>query len=227
MVMRDHSILNLNEYRALKQAQGERSINHLHSLAMDFINQHVNIREKVRAKHLFRKKLELPPEEALSEQLQVIFLDWFMFDYKTVQGLTIFNLFIKYRTLCLKEYELIQAALCLSAVMEPLEIAHISKDGKVSVKEADGKAASLQISSMNPLNLQQGAVLLLRKVPGVYHDIVIGPVIHLKAADRLEKIKMGFERCKISEPEMTWRAYLKLFALEILLPLESWERIGE
>lgn len=227
MVTKEVSILNLNEYRAEKQAQSEKCSLQLHSMAIDYVNRSVNIREKVRAKHIFRNKLGLPANQALLEQLDEIFLDWFLFDYKTIQRTTIFNQFIKEMAKDLKEYEMIQAALCISAVMEPFVVTGQQGKDLFILKSMVGEISNVRFSDNRKLSLHKGSALMLRKVHGLEYDFALGPTMVFASKEECERIKHAYNNMKETQSDLTWRAFLKLQALEILPPLKQWSVIKE
>ena len=74
------------------------------------MNRYTNIREKVRASHLFKELVNLPHEAALSDSHEQLFFQWFAFEYVTIQGKTLLQLFLADQAKQKTESFLIQGA---------------------------------------------------------------------------------------------------------------------
>lgn len=211
----NETILNFEAYRNQKQLQGEDSARQLYKRAMDFTDRNANIREKVRGKHLFRRMTGLSGETPLTPPLEEVFSEWFLFDYKTIQGFTMFSLFIKKSSQQLTEPELILGALFLSTVLEPVVVAGTDNHkGQLTVKSRlSDQQVIISSETVDVLNLKKGELVFLRRLPLVAKDILLGniyPVSHLNAISDMDQ---DFNE----QIELTWRAFLKRYAYSYLV----------
>ncbi|MCS0789764.1 hypothetical protein [Cytobacillus pseudoceanisediminis] len=204
----DSSILDLQSFRKAKQLQGENNALRLYTLSKDYTERTANIREKVRAKHLFRQTLGLAPEAAFSPFQQEVFQDWFLFDYKTIQGSTMFSLFLKNNTRQLSESDLIQGALFLTSVMEPIRILDVSQK-KISASGVEDSTSFLlsQHGVFRP-ELSIGWYFI-RRIPIQMYDLPIGPFIYIQKDEAVNRLTKAFSKAKLKVPDLTWRAFLK------------------
>ncbi|KON86705.1 hypothetical protein AF332_07795 [Sporosarcina globispora] len=204
----DGSILDLQSFRKAKQVQGEKNALRLYTLSMDYTERTANIREKVRAKHLFRKTLGLAPEDAYSPIQQEVFQNWFLFDYKTIQGSTMFSLFLKNNARQLSESDLIQGALFLTSAMEPIRILGKNRN----VISALGVENSTPLLLRHHEELQQELSMgwhFIRRIPIQLYDLPIGPFISIQSNEAANSLMEAFSEAKIKFPDLTWRAFLK------------------
>ncbi|AND41818.1 MULTISPECIES: hypothetical protein [Cytobacillus] len=204
----DSSILDLQSFRKAKQLQGENNALRLYTLSKDYTERTANIREKVRAKHLFRKTLGLASETAFSPIQQEVFQDWFLFDYKTIQGSTMFSLFLKNNARQLSESDLIQGALFLTSVMEPIRILDVSQK-KISASGVEDSTSFLlsQHGVFRP-ELSIGWYFI-RRIPIQMYDLPIGPFISIQKDEGVHRLTKAFSKAKLKVPDLTWRAFLK------------------
>lgn len=211
----DRSILDLNSYREDKQVQGEKHAQRLLELADHYTERHANIREKVRAKHIFRKMLGLPPDSSFSPTHNEAFQDWFLFDYKTIQGSSMFSLFLKNNSRQLTEPDLIQGALFLTSVMEPVEFIEadlVKKD--LYFKSFEGDVPFYMRHQRMDISLASaGDLFFIRRIPLIYLDYGLGPVFRISGRNTIKNMKSAYAEAKEKYPELTWRAFLKTNAL--------------
>jgi hypothetical protein len=208
------SILDLNSFREIKQLQGEKNAVQLYKLAGDYTERTANIREKVRAKHLFRKTLGLPPEAAFTSLQNEVFQNWFLFDYKTIQGSTMFSLFLKNNSRQLSEPDLIQGALFLTSAMEPIRIIKI--DHNVITAVGAESESPFQMRHMHRNLPETCEWLFIRKIPIQMFDFAMGPVLPVKDKVTVDRMLDAYSEAKKKFPELTWRAFLKTNVLYFL-----------
>ncbi|QOK25383.1 hypothetical protein IIE26_16870 [Cytobacillus oceanisediminis] len=204
----DSSILDLQSFRKAKQLQGENNALRLYTLSKDYTERTANIREKVRAKHLFRKTLGLASETAFSPIQQEVFQDWFLFDYKTIQGSTMFSLFLKNNARQLSESDLIQGALFLTSVMEPIRILDVSQKKISASGVKDSTSFLLSQHGVFRPELSIGWYFI-RRIPIQMYDFPIGPFISIQKDEGVHRLTKAFSKAKLKVPDLTWRAFLK------------------
>jgi hypothetical protein len=204
-------LFDLISYRNKKQIQAEKNASRLFSKATDFAIRYSNIREKVRAKHLFRQQIYYSNDIPLSKDLEDIFQQWFLFDYHTIQGETMFSLFLKQYSSELSEHELIMGALFLTTYVEPFEVVGWEeKVGVMLVKDIfEGKTFTLKNHAEEVFNLKSGDYLFFRKLPLLTYDWIIGTIFPIKTKERVNQLITTYEQTKTVNPTLTWRTYLK------------------
>lgn len=212
----DGSILDLNSFREAKQLQGEKNAAQLYDLAMDYTERTANIREKVRAKHLFRKTLGLSPETPFSVLQSEVFQNWLLFDYKTVQGSTMFSLFLKYNSRKLSEPDLIQGALFLTSAVEPVRVINHSHKVITASGAEDGRQFQMRHIKGDFPEMPAGKWFLIRKIPIQIYDFPIGPILPVKDNKLVEIMLEAYLEAKSKFPELTWRSFLKSNVLSFL-----------
>lgn len=204
-------IFDLVSYREQKQLQAETNAERIYSLATDFVIRYSNIREKVRAKHLFRQQIYFHNELPLPKYLEELFQQWFLFDYHTIQGETMFSLFLKKHSTVLTEHEMILGAVFLTSYIEPFEIIEVDQENRLLiVKETtEGKIFSITMIANEITYGSKGEYVFLRRLPLVSKDWAIGPIFLVQSNELIRQVTSSFEQSKKNNPSLTWRAYLK------------------
>ncbi|WP_394137597.1 hypothetical protein [Cytobacillus oceanisediminis] len=210
------SILDLNSFRETKQLQGEKNAVQLYTLAEDYTERTANIREKVRVKHLFRKTLGLPPEAAFTSLQHEVFQNWFLFDYKTIQGSTMFSLFLKNNSRQLSEPDLIQGALFLTSAMEPVRVVKIDCTVITAVGAESESPFQMRHMHGHLPDMSTCEWLFIRKIPIQMFDFAMGPVLPVKDKVIVDRMLDAYSEAKKKFPELTWRAFLKTNVLYFL-----------
>ncbi|PLR79144.1 hypothetical protein CU633_01900 [Bacillus sp. V3-13] len=213
----DRSTLNLDHYRSQKQAQAEKSVQHLLRLAGDYTERNTNIREKVRAKHIFRKKLGLRNGHILTAVEEELFEQWFLFDYQTIQGFTMLSLFLKNQASNLTEPEMIQGALFLSSVLEPFTVISVDEgNDELTVQDFSSEMTFPVFSKLHPLQSQNLQYVFIRKIPALKRDIAISPLFAVNGPEVFTKLENSFIEQKCEDASLSWRTFLKKNAILFL-----------
>jgi hypothetical protein len=206
---REDSLFDLNLYRNQKQLLAEKNAKKLYSMVEDYAIRYANIREKVRAKHLFRQQIQSNHNGSLPKYLEDIFDQWFLFDYHTIQGETMFSLFLKQRSSKLSEPEMILGALFLTTFVEPYEIIEIDEEiGTMFVRGAQNNKL-ISMKSVEGFDLIKGEYIFVRRLPLITKDWIIGPIFHIQSRDFLDAMLDEYEFASKSNSSLTWRTYLK------------------
>ncbi|MDG5787038.1 hypothetical protein QA612_05995 [Evansella sp. AB-P1] len=116
------SVINFQKLKEEKQYEIEKSFFQLYESLFSYIEEEANIREKVRAKQLFSHHLNLSNHDIYDKTVAGHFEHWFAFDYVTVIGSRMIDLFIR------KKYEdftkpmLDLSGFMLLSYLEPIHI---------------------------------------------------------------------------------------------------------
>ncbi|WP_442595543.1 hypothetical protein [Neobacillus sp. D3-1R] len=208
---KEESVFDLVSYRDQKQLQAEKNAKSIYSLATDFAIRYSNIREKVRAKHLFRQQIYFHQELPLPNYLEELFQQWFLFDYHTIQGETMFSLFLKNYSNRLTEPEMILGALFLTTYVEPFEIIEVSQESRTMlVRDAlEAKKFTITLCSNEITYGNKGEYVFLRRLPLVTKDWAVGPVFSVPSNELAKQVIFSFMESKKNNSSLTWRAFLK------------------
>jgi hypothetical protein len=207
---REESLIDFISYRENKQKQAEGQALNLYTFASEFALRYSNIREKVRAKHLFRQQIHQSSDRSFSNELEDIYSQWFLFDYHTIQGETMFSLFLKHESNKLSEPEFILGALFLATYVEPYIIVNVDKDkGCLVVKEClEGKECTIKYINQN-LDYRIGDYIMCRVLPLITYDYPVGIVFQLERTMEVNQLVHTYKLAKQSNPSLTWRTFLK------------------
>lgn len=224
MVENGTPIVQLQTFREKKQLQGEEASFQLIEKVKRYSARHLNIREMVRAKHIFKLHLQLKEEDEIPSRVYPLFEDWLIFDYQTIQGVSVFQLFLQRQRKQMREYEMIQAALCMAAVMEPLLItAYDEKTIRGYDLNEVEQCVSLIKVAQPPLPISEGTVVYLRKIPGIKNEFAFSPILLCQHVHPFMELRTNYKRMGKKD---TLRSFLKHRALDILPERQYWEVIS-
>ncbi|MEL3973265.1 hypothetical protein AAEO50_13335 [Rossellomorea oryzaecorticis] len=221
--MQDKELLDLSQYRIKKQRIAEEQIDELYQQAFQYSLKETNIREKVRAKMLFAKRFQLKEPSMVSKKAEDVFHQWFLFDYKTIKGQTLFFQFLQSRKLSAPVK--MMGALLLTAPPEPLMVTDIhSGDNEVLITAEhiihDQKECVKTTGERVSEEIQPGSLSFMRKVPLVTDQWLIGPVFQAGSNDVQAEIKKHYHQ-KNHETGVLWRTFLKEEAPSYILKGQS------
>ena len=214
------STLDLEQFRQKKQKIAEDRIDDLYGKAYDFALKETNIREKVRAKMIFSRRFFLQEEALMNEGVEKLFQEWFLFDYKTIKGQTLFFQFLQ--THPLHESAKLLGAVVLTAAWEPIIVKKRNvQDEEVIVTCQNGIQGDEVLVKMNhdciEKEMSEEVIYFVRKVPLVTHQWIIGPAFPVKSKDILENMKIRYGQMN-QKTGVLWRTFLKEEAPNFILP---------
>ncbi|MFI8686042.1 hypothetical protein [Rossellomorea sp. NPDC077527] len=210
------STLDLERFRQKKQKIAEEQVQDLYRKAFEYALKETNIREKVRAKMIFSNRFLHQDQTRLAGRVEKLFQEWFLFDYKTIKGQTLFFQFLQ--SYPLHESAKLLGAVVLTAAWEPVTVKE--KDGVILRCQhlIHGDEVSVKI---NPdcleKEIHEGQSFFVRKVPLVVHEWILGPVFPVHSEDIREKLKDHYGQMN-QETGVLWRTFLKEEAPNFILP---------
>ncbi|WP_044340695.1 hypothetical protein [Rossellomorea aquimaris] len=213
------SLLNLEQYRQKKQRMAEDHIKDLYRTACEYALKETNIREKVRAKMIFSKRFLLHDEARLDKETNKLFQEWFLFDYKTIKGQTLFLQFLQSHSL--QESVKLLGAIMLTAAWEPVTIGKIDTKDEEATLTCHNLIQDEKSSVKTNLNCEEkgiveNGVYFMRKVPLVTHQWILGPVFPVKSEGILSDMKNHYGQMN-QKTGVLWRTYLKEEAPNFIL----------
>jgi hypothetical protein len=221
--MQDKEILNLHQYRMKKQRIAEEQIDELYRQAFEYALKETNIREKVRAKMIFAERFHLKEPSLVSKKAEDVFHQWFLFDYKTIKGKTLFFQFLQSQKF--SEPVKMMGALLLTAAPEPLLVTgNQSRDREILITGKNiihDREESVKTSTeRSPEEIKPNSIYFVRKVPLVTDQWLIGPVFKAAGRDLPEQINEHY-LLKNHETGVLWRTFLKEEAPSYILKGDS------
>lgn len=205
------SLLNLEQYKQKKQRMAEQHISDLYRKAYEYALKETNIREKVRAKMIFSKRFLLQSDPQMNEEVEKLFQEWFLFDYKTIKGQTLFFQFLQSHSL--HESVKLLGAIVLTAAWEPVIIRKMDTKNEQMIFTCQNVIQDDEVSVKTNLGckekgIYEGGVYFMRKVPLVTHQWILGPVFPVKSKGILVDVKNHYGQMN-QKTGVLWRTYLK------------------
>jgi hypothetical protein len=93
--MENDKIISFQHERTLRIEQACRTRDQLWQRLLDFADESLNLRDKVRAKHLFCQRLNLEPKILLEPFWQVHMMAWLALEYRNIRNERAIDLFLK------------------------------------------------------------------------------------------------------------------------------------
>ncbi len=203
-------LLDLVKYRKKKQTIAEDQVQQLYSDAFDFALKETNIREKVRAKMIFSKRFNLSEPSLVSDEAERLFQQWFLFDYKTIQGRTLFFQYLQSKPLT--EPIKMLGALVLTAALEPVILNSFSlEENEVRLRchnVFQDEEEDVKMNSASHSELLIGSVYFVRKVPLITEQWIIGPLFLVESMDNVSNLLNHYRQMN-QETGVLWRTFLK------------------
>jgi hypothetical protein len=207
IMKKNHDIIDFESVKKNKQAQVEAVIINLYEQFMESLEKNANLREKVRAKHFFRSLTSVKETDFLIKSVEEHFFHWFAFDYRNIQGLTMFQLFLRNQEQRLTQPMLIQSALFLTAVLEPMVVEAIPEQHILEVYDPFHKQKHLIKTKEE--HVQKNDSIFIRLVPAIGMSIQIGPLIKVSNFDVILELVRDY-----SKTDLSWRTFLKKKAIQ-------------
>ncbi len=211
-------LLDLSMYRQQKQRVAEEQVEALYNRSREFVERETNIREKVRAKMLFMKRFNVNKQFANSEKVEQVFREWYLFDYKTIKGDTLFFQYLRAEDNNLSESLKIVGALFLTAPWVPVKLKGIDNNTS-SFKVFDiiqGKVEHVKGNNIQIPRLREDTIFFMRKIPLVLTQWLIGPYFVLGNEEQLLSLQKEYESMHKSNGVL-WRTFLKETAPRYIL----------
>lgn len=177
-----------------------------------YVDRHVNIREKVKAKHIFSEKVGCGRSPVFSKIEEQLFHDWFTYDYITIRGTTIYQLFVEHTSRVRHPLDAVVHALFMASVLEPFKVIKVDKKHIYAEKLLTGEQCSIKMLSRCKM-LEEGEIIFLRSVPVLDQLLCISEVFQ-SDKESANNLVHQFEKSTDS-----WRTFLKKFSIKY-----SWTR---
>jgi hypothetical protein len=216
-------VVDIDSLRNKKQKGIDTIVKELCSNLFYFVERNANIREKVRAKHIFCEQSGLSLAQLEETNMKEKFYFWLCFDYVNIQGMTMFQLFLQQQGTRMSEKALRVVAFLLALTIEPINVKSISADKKKIVGKNIFTNDVEEIKSYDsPYNTVCESDLIIGWTARLgYEKKIIGPYTVITSQKALlyskEIVTMySNELDRIQLP--SWRSFMKIHGIHFLFP---------
>ncbi|WP_226670180.1 hypothetical protein [Metabacillus litoralis] len=175
-----------------------------------FVEREVNIREKVKAKHIFRQKNEIEFIDFTNSE-ELLFQDWFTYDYLTVKGLTIYQSYVtSFSKNQMHPLHSVIHALFMASVLEPFKVIKIENNHIYAEKLLTKEKCEINIMESNKRKgIKEEEVIFLRTIPIFEKLLCISGIFVQKDIDVVNNLLND-----INKSEDNWRTFLKKYSIK-------------
>ncbi|QKS72088.1 hypothetical protein FLK61_36110 [Paenalkalicoccus suaedae] len=169
-------LIDFEQVKHDRQSGFDTAAHRLYESLFESLLTEVNMREKVRAKHLFKQLADVGEEVNLHGDLQRHFEHWLLFDYITTIGSRPFDLYIRKHKEVFSKEELMVASFFMLAHLTPIRIVRgESSDVEYYVATDETK----QIKRANRFycddNWESHSLVFVRSIKIGFNNYVMGP----------------------------------------------------
>lgn len=160
-----NEIPDFQAYKKQQQAEADDALLSLQRRFSAWTDLHINLREKVRAKHLFEDWTGCPTAFLEQGPWNIYFLDWMKYDYKSVAGSRLFDQFIKAEAASLSSTQRQLAALIMVSALEPFKIETCEESvikGRFFLDNAS--TSTVHLFSYEKEKPRSGSIVLVRAI---------------------------------------------------------------
>ncbi len=198
------------------QALREEKENQLASFIFDHmkavqlhVDRHVNIREKVKAKHILSKRVEIESSAIFNLSQDKLFKDWFTFDYLTIRGKTNYQTYIEYANRQKHPLDTVVHALFMASVLEPFKVIKYDKTHIHAKKLLTSEICIIKVDTSRSDELREDKLIFLRLIPVYDSFISVSDIFIQPDQDIMENLIRQYEKSTDS-----LRTFLKKFSIK-------------
>ncbi|ADH98778.1 hypothetical protein [Salisediminibacterium selenitireducens] len=205
-------VIDADRVRAEQEKRLVKLFTELYDDLFSYIEYDTNLREKVRAKHTYRYRTGLPDHFPLPEDEMIFFQEWFAFDYVTVSGARIFDLFVRNNQGVFNRQMLELAGVLMLMHLQPVRIT--GKNSKhLLVSPAFEAEKEWHVESNQDLaQLNTGDLIFTRITQVGSRRLVVGTPFTIapeQEAPVLEKLSGIYQ-----QGDSSFRKYMKEFGID-------------
>ncbi|RSL32916.1 hypothetical protein D7Z54_12885 [Salibacterium salarium] len=203
------NVPDFEEYRKEKQQQADQDFIELLELYTGWLKHHTNLREKVRAKHLFAELTNRAVEDLEEQPWKRYFEDWFAFDYITIIGTRLFDMFVKEKADVLSPEKIQMSGLVMTAALEPFQILKQEDQGALVtplLREDEKRLTSLFETSRN---VGETSYILARTIHCGFENRIFSPIVPLVLPEQNDFIDQWKTLSKAKEAEQQRLRFMK------------------
>lgn len=181
-------------------------VQHVESI-QSYVDRHVNIREKVKAKHIFSEKVGCKRPPVFSKIEEQLFLDWFTYDYVTIRGTTIYQAYVEHTNKVRHPLDAVVHALFMASVLEPFKIKKSVENHIYAEKLLTGEQC--KIKKLSKCKMLNDEIIFLRSVPVLDQLLCISEIFVQSDEETINNLLLQYKKSTDS-----WRTFLKRFSIK-------------
>ncbi|MCR6111684.1 hypothetical protein HXA35_15150 [Bacillus sp. A301a_S52] len=208
-------LIDLQKIKAQKQKKINDIFADLYEWMFIYLQTETNLREKVRAKQLFRHKLDLNKEEVLDNDLQVHLEHWLLLDYVTVAGSRLLDIFVRTKQEKMSKEMLELSGILMLMHFEPVKVIGVEKE-VVTYDTLFGDGTDLFQASpfLFSVDVNPDQLALIRTATIGFEKKIIGPSIIIDPS--FESKVAGVFKDVHDQGYHVWRRYFKEYGIDML-----------
>ncbi|GEL08052.1 hypothetical protein [Salisediminibacterium halotolerans] len=195
-----------------KQLEATQKLSVLYEGVFDYIEREANLREKVRAKAIYKHKIGLGKTSMITVEEDEHFQHWFAFDHITAAGSRMFDLYIRDNQEKLDKKTLEIAGMVMLMHLEPFYVQFSNSDNFI-IAPLFEPFVYQEVSPLKPMTMPvEKEFILARTVKLGFERKMIGPPITIK--EECEE-DVALRLLTASEQgQLAYRKYLKEFGVD-------------
>ncbi|MED4727731.1 hypothetical protein P9597_06145 [Aneurinibacillus migulanus] len=220
----EHESSVLVDFFAEREAK-QQVFNEMHENLMEKLREYacntLNLREKVRAKHIFRSKVNLPSEALLTPFWEAQYGIWFLLECQNIKGERIIEKYLLDPDNDLSEQELHLAAHWMAAYPSVYRVVEAWEEGYrlTDLWGEDIIDVTLGDREQVRSEFMIGQYLFTRLAKVGFIHRIIGPyaLINKERINEIRRnLEASFERSKEENSQWSWRLFMQHHGVEVL-----------
>lgn len=203
-----NNIVYLHNLREEKENQLVSFVSQHVSAAHTYVEREVNIREKVKAKHIFSEQISLEKGVVFSSLQEKLFNDWFTYDYVTISGMTIYQSYIKNENGQKHPLDSVVHALFMASVLEPFKVIKTVGENIHAKKLLTGEECVIK-TDRKVEEVDPSSILFLRSIPLLDGQLCVSDMFIQQDHTLIDLLLREFKKSNES-----WRTFLKKYSIK-------------
>ena len=205
-------MIDFNRLKKRKQYELHQIFADLYEGLFHYIETEANLREKVRAKEIYRYKTGLKKDQMMTKEEEVQFEHWFAFDHITVIGSRMFDLFVRERQGEMSQRMLEMAGILMLMHLQPYRVLNVEEDGITAVPLYQPDRREILIPFMSHPLPEESDLIMARTMKIGFEKKLIGPAFSIDSKWEnyvTERLAAAHE-----QGQLAYRKYLKEYGID-------------
>ncbi|MCM3162795.1 hypothetical protein [Metabacillus litoralis] len=203
-----NNIVYLHNLREEKENQLVSFVSKHISATHMYVERQVNIREKVKAKHIFSEQISLEKGVVFSSLQEKLFNDWFTYDYVTISGMTIYQNYIKNANGQKHPLDSVVHALFMASVLEPFKVIKTVGENIHAKKLLTGEECVIK-TDRKVEEVAPSSILFLRSIPLLDGQLCVSNIFIQQDDTLIDALLTEYKKSSES-----WRTFLKKYSIK-------------
>ena len=209
---------DIQRYRQRRQAEADRCLESLLEAFKAWKEENTNLREKVRAKHLFAEQTGITVDQVEKKPWDMLFEEWFSYDYVTIIGTHLFDMFLKQTLTERTRMDLQLGGLLLTASWIPGEL----NEKNYWDRAVGGQEFSNRLQQDTALEPAVSSIWLVRTARVGFEDTRLGQAVPLRVSvEGFQALMLEAEKAYQKEEHIRWHKEKGASWLQFALPSVS------